>query len=149
MYLAPNSSQSPIGEIVVDADSSLDQSAEDEGDISLETSAGDSIGGAPRRISSFKSKKLYKDFSVLLSEGKLSSLVTVKAELSLLGWMEAPDLLPTHWLVRLKPGFTNINFLTPSGKTLKSLPHARQYVQDTGFQFEFDFEKLKERLKSC
>ena len=135
-------------EIGVDDDSSLDQSTEDEGDISLETSAKDKMGGAPRRTSSFKSKKLYQDYSVFLSEGKLSSLVTVKAELSLLGWMEAPDLVPANWLIRLKPGFTNINFLTPCGKTLKSLPGARKYVQEKGFQFEFEFEKLKTRLRS-
>ena len=135
-------------EVVLDDDSSFDQSTEDAGDISREISATDSRTYLKNPTLSLRSKKLYKDYSDLLSEKNLSSLVTVKAELSLLGWMEAPDLLPDHWLIRLKPGFTNINFLTPSGKTLKSLPHARRYVQDSGVQFEFKFEKLKERLVS-
>ena len=92
-----------------------------------------------------RGKKLYQIYSNCLLEENLDLLDSVKAELSKLGWMEAPGLLPEFWLTRLKTG-SKINFLTPAGKILKSKAEAKKYVDKSGEEFHFDFVKLRERL---
>ena len=134
-------------EVSFESDNSMNTSDDADIDSSLDSSSQAVSKKNPKL--SLRSKKLYKNYSTYLLEENFSLLEDVKAELSELGWMDAPELLPEFWMTRFKPGFTNINFLTPSGKTLKSIPDAKKYVNKSGFQFDFDFEKLKERLKSA
>ena len=92
-----------------------------------------------------RGKKLYQNYSECLLEENLPLLDSLKAELFELGWVEAPDLLPDFWLMRLRSG-RKMNFLTPAGNILKTKADAKNYVAKSGEEFHFDFVKLRERL---
>ena len=92
-----------------------------------------------------RGRKLYQNYSDCLLEENLPLLDSLKAELFELGWVEAPDLLPDFWLMRLRSG-RKMNFLTPAGNILKTKADAKNYVAKSGEEFHFDFVKLRERL---